>query len=68
MLVITGAIDLVLTKKMTQEFRLLAEKNGATVYDGANYAHPFMDANISTHLTRLKQVITFFETATETPK
>jgi len=61
MLVITGAIDSVLKPKMTSEFREIARLKGASVFDGPNYSHPFMDRNIDVHFDRLKRVINFLD-------
>lgn len=61
MLVITGAIDSVLSHKMTSEFRESARLKGAAVFDGPNYSHPFMDRNRDVHFDRLNRVINFLD-------
>lgn len=61
LLVITGEIDSVLGNDMTSEFIERAEQKGATVFRGANYAHPFMDSNHEIHNERLNQVINFLD-------
>ena len=58
-LVITGQIDGVLKPVMTSEFRLLAERRGAKVFDGKDYAHPFMDLDPAIHQDRVRRVIDF---------
>ncbi len=58
-LVITGQIDGVLKPAMTSEFRLLAERRGATIFDGKEYAHPFMDRDPAIYQDRIKRVIDF---------
>ena len=57
--VITGQEDQVLKPNMTSEFRLAAQKNKAKVFDGKEYAHPFMDKSIDIHRERMKKVIQF---------
>lgn len=61
MLVITGALDQVLSAKMTSEYREVAKENGASVFDGRNYSHPFMDRIEDVHVHRLKKVIDFLD-------
>ncbi|MDO8826149.1 alpha/beta hydrolase [Methylophaga sp.] len=60
-LVITGEIDSVLGPKMTSEFRERAEQKGAAVFNGSNYAHPFMDSSHEIHNERLNRVINFLD-------
>lgn len=60
-LVITGTIDPVLKPKTTSEYRELAEANGATVFIGPNYSHPFMDNDLEVRNERLEQVINFLD-------
>jgi len=61
MLVITGVLDSVLKSKMTSEYRELAGSKGASVFDGPNYSHPFMDENRDVHINRLKKIINFLD-------
>jgi len=61
LLVITGEIDYVLGPDMTSEFRELAEQKGATVFNGSNYSHPFMDSSHEIHNERLNRVIDFLD-------
>ena len=58
-LVITGQIDRVLKPAMTSELRVLAESKGAKVFDGKDYAHPFMDRDATIHQERMRRVIDF---------
>lgn len=58
-LVITGESDSVLGPDMTSEFRKLAAQKGATVFNGSQYAHPFMDSSYEIHNERLNRVIDF---------
>ena len=58
-LVITGQIDSVLKPTMTSELRVLAEKSGAKVFDGKDYAHPFMDRDAVIHEERMRRIIDF---------
>jgi len=44
---------------MTSEFRLLAERRGTKVFDGKDYAHPFMDRDPAIHKDRVRRVIDF---------
>lgn len=61
MLVITGVLDPVLKPKMTSEYRELAASKGASVFDGPNYSHPFMDKNSDVHIDRLRKIINFLD-------
>ncbi|MCC5796669.1 MAG: alpha/beta hydrolase [Methylophaga sp.] len=61
LLVITGEIDSVLGPEMTSEFRERAEQKGASVYNGSNYGHPFMDSSHEIHNERLNRVINFLD-------
>lgn len=61
LLVITGEKDSVLGPDMTAEFRELARQKGATVYNGSNYGHPFMDSSYAVHNERLNRVIDFLD-------
>ncbi|MGR5339336.1 alpha/beta hydrolase [Vibrio astriarenae] len=61
MLVITGAADPVLGPEMTSEFRELAKQKGATVFNGADYSHPFMDKRVDIHRARLNKVANFLD-------
>lgn len=58
-MVITGQIDRVLKPAMTSELRVLAESKGAKVFDGKDYAHPFMDRDAAIHEDRMRRVIDF---------
>ncbi len=58
-LVITGQIDRVLKPAMTSELRVLAERRGAKVFDGKDYAHPFMDLDSAIHKDRMRRIINF---------
>lgn len=58
-LVITGQIDRVLKPAMTSELRVSAESRGAQVYDGKDYAHPFMDPDPAIHEERMRRIIDF---------
>ena len=60
-LVITGEKDSVLGPEMTSEFRDRAEQKGAAVFNGSNYAHPFMDSSYEIHNERLNRVINFLD-------
>lgn len=60
-LIITGALDPVLKPKMTSEYRELAGSKGASVFDGPNYSHPFMDENRDVHIDRMKKIINFLD-------
>jgi pimeloyl-ACP methyl ester carboxylesterase len=62
-LVITGQMDGVLKPTMTSEFRLLAKRKGAKVFNSEHYAHPFMDRNPSTHQDRMRRVIDFLNSS-----
>jgi alpha/beta superfamily hydrolase len=53
LMVITGDRDQILGENMTGDLRRLAEKKGAHIIKGINYAHPFMDASPETHWERL---------------
>ena len=55
-LVITGSRDQVLTVKQTQDLRLQAAELGASTYDGADFAHPYMDSGYDVHMRRVKMV------------
>lgn len=57
--VITGQVDQVLKPNMTSEFRLAAQKNNAKVFDGKEYAHPFMDKSLEIHRERMAKIINF---------
>ena len=57
--VITGQEDQVLKQNMTSELRIAAKKNKAKVFDGKEYAHPFMDKSLEIRLERLEKVIQF---------
>ena len=58
-LVITGQRDNVLKPTMTSELRKLAESKGAKVFNGKDYAHPFMDRDPAIRQDRLKRIIDF---------
>ena len=58
-LVITGQIDRVLKPALTSELRVLAERRGAKVFDGKDYAHPFMDLDAAMHKDRMRRIINF---------
>ncbi len=58
-LIITGQIDRVLKPAMTSELRVLAERRGAKVFDGKDYAHPFMDLDSAIHKDRMTLIINF---------
>lgn len=58
-LIITGQIDRVLKPALTSELRELAKNKGAMIFDGKNYAHPFMDADPAIHKNRMNRVIEF---------
>ena len=58
-LVITGQIDRVLKPAMTSELRVLAESRGAKVFDGKDYAHPFMDLDPAIHQDRMRRIMDF---------
>lgn len=60
-MVITGSIDSVLPPDMTDEFRDTAELRGASVFNGPDYAHPFMDGKLSVHNERMNRVINFLD-------
>ncbi len=57
LLVITGAKDPVLKEGMTSLLRMEAKKRGASVIDGAEYSHPFMDQSLAIHNKRMKSVL-----------
>ena len=61
--VITGQRDTVLNSTMTSELRILAKNRGAKVYDGREFAHPFMDRNYVIHQDRIRRVIDFLSSA-----
>lgn len=61
MLVITGVLDQTLSSKMTAEYRELASIKGASVFDGPDYAHPFMDGSSEVHHDRLSKIINFLD-------
>ena len=44
---------------MTSELRDLAESRGAKVFDGKDYAHPFMDLNPVIYQDRMRRIIEF---------
>lgn len=56
LLVITGQQDQVLSAKQTRELREKAAEMGASTYDGADFAHPYMDRAYDVHLRRAKLV------------
>lgn len=58
-LVITGQTDRVLKPVMMSELKVLAESKGAKVFDGKDYAHPFMDLDPAIHQDRMRRVISF---------
>jgi alpha/beta superfamily hydrolase len=64
-LVITGHADQVLKPAMTSEFRLAAQKNNAKVFDGKEYAHPFMDRSPDIHHDRMALTIRFLSGGSE---
>ncbi|MCU7845964.1 MAG: alpha/beta hydrolase [Candidatus Thiodiazotropha sp. (ex Monitilora ramsayi)] len=64
-LIITGAIDTVLPPDMTSELREVAHSRGATVFDGHDYSHPFMDRDRVIHRNRMDRVIEFLDATTE---
>jgi len=64
-LIITGQIDQVLRPAMTSQLRELAQSKGAMVFDGKNYAHPFMDVDPAIHKDRMNRVIKFLTAETE---
>lgn len=57
--IITGKMDRVLKPAMTTELTVLAERRGAKVFDGKDYAHPFMDRDPAIHQDRIRRVIDF---------
>ena len=64
-LIITGQNDRVLRPALTSELRELAKSKGAMVFDGKNYAHPFMDAEPAIHKDRMNRVIKFLSAEDE---
>ncbi len=57
LLVITGKKDPVLNDNMTSLLRVEAQKRGASVIDGEDFSHPFMDQSIAVHKRRMKKVL-----------
>jgi alpha/beta superfamily hydrolase len=62
--VITGKMDQVLNPEMTSPFRIEAQRRGASVLDGEDFSHPYMDQNPKVHKVRKKLVLDYF---TKTP-
>jgi alpha/beta superfamily hydrolase len=61
LLLIAGAQDKVVPLKDSQELINLAKTRGSLTEVRSNYAHPFMDADIRIHQSRLKLVRSFLE-------
>lgn len=59
LLVITGGKDTVLGADMTAELREEAANRGATVHDGDDYAHPFMDSDARVRQERRARIAAF---------
>lgn len=57
--VITGQKDTVLKPNMTSSFRRAAQIKNAKVFDGSDYAHPFMDKSAVVHQKRMEMVLDF---------
>jgi alpha/beta superfamily hydrolase len=58
--VITGKKDQVLNSKMTSPFRIEAQRRGASVLDGEDFSHPYMDRNLKAHTARMKLILDYF--------
>ncbi len=56
---ITGALDRVTPPKSTSELVELGKSRGATVFEGAEYSHPFMDKDTNIRIERLERVLNF---------
>ena len=56
LLAITGQRDQVLSTRQTQELRQKAAEMGALTYDGADFAHPYMDSVYDVHMRRARMV------------
>lgn len=57
LLVITGKRDQVLSESMTSKLREAASAKGAKVVSGEDFAHPYMDQNITIHNKRMGLII-----------
>jgi alpha/beta superfamily hydrolase len=62
--VITGKKDQVLNSDMTSLLRIEAQHRGASVLDGEDFSHPYMDQDPKVHKARTKLVRDYF---TKTP-
>ncbi|MEW8508234.1 MAG: alpha/beta fold hydrolase [Candidatus Thiodiazotropha sp.] len=58
--VITGKTDQVLSSHMTTPLRVEAQQRRASVLDGENFSHPYMDRDPDVHRARQKLVLDFF--------
>lgn len=56
---ITGGLDPVTGPEMTSELVELGKLRGATVFEGAEYSHPFMDKDTYIRIERLERVLDF---------
>ena len=56
LLIITGKRDQVLPPKQTRQLREKAAEMGAKTYDGAEFAHPYMDRAFDVHQRRMRLV------------
>lgn len=56
---ITGGLDPVTGPEMTSELIELGKLRGATVFEGAEYSHPFMDKDTNIRIERLERVLDF---------
>ena len=57
--VITGKQDTVIDENMSRELYETAEKNGAKVYQGENFDHPFLDASHAVRSERMRLIQEF---------
>lgn len=62
---ITGGIDPVTGPEMTSELIKLGKQRGATVFEGPDYSHPFMDKEVHVHTERLERVLNFLHLPSE---
>nr|VFJ98915.1 MAG: hypothetical protein BECKLFY1418B_GA0070995_11311 [Candidatus Kentron sp. LFY] len=63
--IITGKKDQVLNSDITSLLRVKAERRYATVLDGENFSHPYMDRDRNVHNTRMKLILDYFTKTTE---